>query len=124
MENKIWYDNVTGRPNMGSDRYSNMQGSWEDYLVNPMVSTGYTNDLGATKKEEIMAIKILDNNNKIGMGVGNIHIQTLENGFLVTYILPDGSAEITCFNEFKDLLAYIDSLDIMDNNTTKVIENI
>jgi len=59
----------------------------------------------------------------IGMAEMDLHIQSINNGFILTYI-EDNIAKTLAFNELETMLQYIKDLGLMSIDQTEVVENV
>ena len=64
-----------------------------------------------------------DANNNMALNDDNIHIQPVNNGFMVTINREEGIT-VDCFNNFNDVLTFLKDNDILDIDTKKIADNI
>ena len=80
-------------------------------------------DTSMTEKSSQTKISVIDDNDNIHMGKDNIHIQPVNNGFVLTVSTCD-NIETHVFTTFKDLLVFLDDNPIMDVDASLVAEHI
>ena len=110
------YTNKTP-PQNGNTAWSDNRGGSNNYPHGDVFSNGYKRLTSGTK------VATPDANNNIALNDDNIHIQPVNNGFMVTINREEGIT-VDCFNDFNDVLTFLKENDILDIDTKKVADNI
>ena len=86
--------------------------------VSPDISPFYHNSFEPTKPASV------GSDGMIRLGRNNIHIQPIDNGFLVTIFDDECGIAVNCFHTFKEVMEFLDDNPILDKTMERVANNV
>jgi hypothetical protein len=107
--------------NIASTGGTSSFGNWS-IATNQILNETYT--ISTTKDKRDRIFSFVDDDRTIRMSHNNLHIQPVNNGFLLTIMTDESGVSVYTFPTFAAVIDFLGTLSIMDIDSEEIADNV